>query len=204
LFIHIDSVYKHYATYTQNTMLTHKRHKPSCKIWIEYEGKPLLGKGGAQILEQIREEESISRAAEKLGMSYRYVWSYLQKTEKALGEPIVETHRGGKSGGGGARLTKVGESLLDEYRRVEGYLGDVLSDIEHWEAVGLKISARNRFKGKVLAVEKDAVTAKVKVEITAPAVVTALISREAVEELEIKVGDEVEAVVKATEVMIAK
>ena len=185
-------------------MLTHKKHKPSCKIWIEYQGKPVLGKGGAQILEQIEKEESISKAAEKLGMSYRYVWSYLQKIEKAIGEPVIETYRGGKSGGGGAKLTTLGKSLLDEYKRVEGYLGEVLSDAEYWEAVGLKISARNRLKGRVIAVEKEAVTAKVKVKITVPTVVTALISREAVEELDIKVGDGVEAVIKATEVMIAK
>jgi len=185
-------------------MLTQKKHKLSCKIWIEYKGKPVIGKGGAEILQQIKEERSISKAAEKLGMSYRYVWNYLQKIEKALGEPVVETYRGGKSGGGGAELTKLGKSLLEQYRRVEGYLGEVLSDEEYWEAVGLKISARNRLKGRVKAVEKDVVTAKIKVEITVPTVVTALISKEATEELNIKVGDEVEAVIKATEVMIAK
>jgi len=185
-------------------MFTHRKHKPSCKIWIEYRGKPVLGKGGAQILEQIEREESISKTAGKLGMSYRYVWSYLQKIEKALGEPIIETYRGGKSGGGGAKLTKLGKSLLEEYRRVEGYLGEVLSDEEYWEAVGLKISARNRLKGKVLAVEKEGLTAIIKVEVKVPSVVTALISREAAEDLEIKVGDKVEAVIKATEVMIAK
>jgi len=185
-------------------MLTHKKHKPSCKIWIEYQGKPVLGKGGAQILEQMEREESISKTAEKLGMSYRYVWSYLQKIEKTLGEPITETYRGGKSGGGGAKLTKLGKSLLEEYRLVEGYLGEVLSDLEYWEALGLKISARNRLKGKVSAVEKEGLTAKIKVEITVPTIVTALISREAAEDLDIKVGDEVEAVIKATEVMIAK
>lgn len=185
-------------------MITQKKHKPMCKIWIEYRGKPVLGKGGAQILEQIEREESISKTAEKLGMSYRYVWSYLQKIEKTLGEPVVETYRGGKSGGGGAQLTKLGKSLLDEYRCVEGYLGEVLSDEEYWEAVGLKISARNRLKGKVLAVEKEGLTAIIKVEVKVPSVVTALISREAAEDLEIKVGDEVEAVIKATEVMIAK
>lgn len=185
-------------------MLTSKKHKPSCKIWIEYKGKPLIGKGGAQILEQIEREESISKTAEKLGMSYRYVWSYLQKIEKTLGEPIIETYRGGKSGGGGAKLTKLGKSLLDEYRLVEGYLGEVLSDEESLEAVGLRISARNRLKGKVLAVEKEGLTAIIKVEVKVPSVVTALISWEAAEDLEIKVGDKVEAVIKATEVMIAK
>jgi molybdate transport system regulatory protein len=137
-------------------------------------------------------------------MSYRYVWSYLQRIEKAIGEPVVETFRGGKSGGGGARLTDLGESLLEEYRQLEGYLGEVLSDAKHREVMRLKISARNRLKGKVVAVEKDGLMGVVRVEITVPASVTALISKEAVEDLGIKVGDPVEAIVKATEVMIAK
>lgn len=181
-----------------------KKHKPSCKAWIEYDGKPVLGKGGAEILEQIAFEGSLMGAAEKLGMSYRYVWSYLQKTERAVGQEVVQTFKGGKSGGGGAKLTEFGRGLLDEYKRVERFLAEVLADAELWEGVGLKISARNRLKGRVVSVEKETVTAKVKVEIRGPVVVTALISREAVEDLDIKVGDAVEAVVKATEVMIAK
>ncbi|MEM2917655.1 MAG: TOBE domain-containing protein [Candidatus Bathyarchaeia archaeon] len=185
-------------------MQTNKRHKPSCKLWIEYKGKPVLGKGGAQILEQIKKKKSITKAAEKLGMSYRYVWNYLQKIEKTLEMPIIETYKGGKLGGGGAKLTKLGKELLEEYKRFEGYLSEVLSDEEGWEAVGLKISARNRLKGKVKEVEKGKVTAKVKIHIETPCIVTALISKEAVEDLNIKAGDTVEAVIKATEVMIAK
>ena len=110
-----------------------KKHKLSCKIWLEYEGKPLIGKGGAQILEQIEKEKSISKAAEKLGMSYRYVWSYLQRIKKALGEPVVETFRGGKSGGGGARLTRLGESLLEEYKHVEDRLIKALACVNRIE-----------------------------------------------------------------------
>jgi len=68
----------------------------------------------------------------------------------------------------------------------------------------VKISARNHLKGKVTSVEKNGIMALVKIKITEPALVTALVSREAVEDLKIKVGDEVEAVVKATEVMVAK
>jgi molybdate transport system regulatory protein len=185
-------------------MLTQKKHKPSFKIWLEHKGKPLLGKGGAEILEGIREEESISKAAQKLGMSYRYVWGYIQKMEKALRMPVLETFKGGKSGGGGARLTKSGESLLDEYERLERYLSEVLSNRVYWEVESLKISARNRLKGKVVSVEKDGITAKVKLEVTVPVVVTAVITKEALEDLNVKVGDTVEAIVKATEVMIAK
>jgi molybdate transport system regulatory protein len=100
-------------------MLTHEKRKPLCKVWIEYEGKPILGKGGAKILQAIKEEKSISKAAKKTGMSYRYVWNYLAKIEKTLKEPVVQTYRGGKAGGGGAKLTELGGSLLKDYKRVE-------------------------------------------------------------------------------------
>jgi len=185
-------------------MLTRDKNRPTAKIWLELKGEPLLGEGGAEILEAIKKEKSITRAAKRAGMSYRYVWNHLAKTEKALGEPIVTRFKGGKTGGGGAILNALGESLLREYRRVESYVGEILGDEEYWEAVGLKISARNRLKGIVKSVEKGDIVAKVKIEVTAPASVTALISSEAVEDLDIKKGDKVEAVVKATEVMIAK
>ena len=68
----------------------------------------------------------------------------------------------------------------------------------------MKISARNRLKGVVKSVEKGDIVSKVKMEITSPTIVTALISSEAVEDLNIRVGDKVEAVIKATEVMVAK
>jgi len=184
-------------------MLTQKKHKPTAKIWLEYEGEPLLGRGGADILEAIKKEKSISRAAKTIGMSYRYVWNYLARMEKVLDELIVDTFKGGKAGGG-AKLTMLGESLLKEYKRVKGYVGEILGDEEYWEAVGLKISARNRLRGVVKEVEKGIITAKVRMEIEAPVVVTAIISREAVEELDMKPGDKAEAVIKATEVMVAK
>jgi molybdate transport system regulatory protein len=83
-------------------------------------------------------------------------------------------------------------------------MGEILEDEEYWEAVGLKISARNQLEGTVQKVEKGIVTAKVKIKIEKPTVVTAIISKEAVEELNIKPGDKVNAVIKATEVMVAK
>ena len=103
-------------------MFTQKEHKPSGKIWIEHQGKPILGKGGSEILREIEAQQSLTKAAEELGMSYRYVWNYVQKIHKALGETVVETYKGGKTGGGGARLTNVGKALLDEYVRLEGCL----------------------------------------------------------------------------------
>lgn len=184
-------------------MVAQKKHKPSCKVWIECDGKPVLGKGGAEILEGIASEKSLSKAAQKLGMSYRYIWNYIQKAEKTLGEAIVETHKGGKTGGG-TQLTQLGQNLLTEYRQLESYLCEVLSAENMAQVKNVKLSARNSLKGKVIAVEKGVVTAKVKIEIQVPTTITAVITKEAAEDLDLKTGDEVQAFVKATEVMIGK
>jgi molybdate transport system regulatory protein len=185
-------------------MLTDTKHKVQCKVWLEYKGEPLLGKGGAKILETIKEVESISKAAIKVEMSYRYLWNYLAKLEKRLGEPVVNTFKGGSKGGGGATLTELGKKLLNEYHVAECYMSEIMGAKTYWEDIELKISARNQLKGTVQQVDKGIITAKVKIKIEAPAVITAIISKEAVEELEIKPGDTIAAVIKATEVMVAK
>jgi molybdenum-dependent DNA-binding transcriptional regulator ModE len=46
-------------------MLTNKKHNLSCKVWIDCGGKPVLGKDGAQILEGINSEKSLTNSAKK-------------------------------------------------------------------------------------------------------------------------------------------
>ncbi len=65
------------------------------------------------------------------------------------------------------------------------------------------LSARNQWKGKVKSVKSGTVMAEVVVDVNGLEVVAA-ITRGSVEHLKIKPGDEVIAVIKATEVMIAK
>jgi molybdopterin-binding protein len=68
----------------------------------------------------------------------------------------------------------------------------------------MKLSARNILPGKVVAVTKGATTAHVKVELAAGFTVMSSITNEAVDELELKVGDSVSAVIKSSDVMIGK
>ncbi len=68
----------------------------------------------------------------------------------------------------------------------------------------MPISARNRMAGAIKAIEKGEVASTVKIEISKPAVITAMITKEAAEELGLKEGDKVEAVIKATEIMVSK
>jgi len=72
------------------------KFKPSCKVWIEFNGKRVLGSGGAAILHRIDKARSISKAAKELGMSYRYVWNYLNEIKGILGEPVVDTFKEAK------------------------------------------------------------------------------------------------------------
>jgi molybdopterin-binding protein len=67
----------------------------------------------------------------------------------------------------------------------------------------MEISARNQLPGTVTRVVLGTVMAEVEVEIDA-ASVAAAITRSSVDRLDIKEGDRVKVVIKATEIMIAK
>jgi len=56
----------------------------------------------------------------------------------------------------------------------------------------------------VTQVRKGVITAQVKMRIETPATLTAVITREAVQEMRIKRGDDVLAVIKATSIMVSK
>ncbi|MEO5885677.1 MAG: TOBE domain-containing protein [Candidatus Limnocylindrales bacterium] len=92
---------------------------------------------------------------------------------------------------GGQRLIDIVEvsRLLDERRRASTDRPIVAQ------------SARNRFPGIVTRVERDGVAAVVEI-MAGPHRLVSLMTAEAVEELDLKIGDEAVGVVKATNVMV--
>jgi molybdopterin-binding protein len=66
------------------------------------------------------------------------------------------------------------------------------------------ISARNRFRGIVRSVEGEGLLAKVEIDVTEPARVVALITRESAEELGLRAGMSAAGVVKSTSVMVER
>jgi molybdate transport system regulatory protein len=77
-----------------------------------------IGPGKVALLEQIARTGSISAAGRALRMSYRRAWELVEDLNRHLGTPVVATAAGG-AGGGGARLTQAGESIVSEYRALE-------------------------------------------------------------------------------------
>ncbi|HUP32520.1 MAG TPA: helix-turn-helix transcriptional regulator [Gaiellaceae bacterium] len=66
------------------------------------------------------------------------------------------------------------------------------------------LSARNRFRGVVRSVEVDGLIARVEIDVTEPARVVAIVTRESVEELGLKAGMSAAGVVKATSVLVER
>ena len=66
----------------------------------------------------------------------------------------------------------------------------------------MKLSARNKFAGKVIEINEGAVNDVVKIELPKGQVVTSTITCEAVKELGLTIDKDVTAIVKATEVMV--
>lgn len=67
-----------------------------------------------------------------------------------------------------------------------------------------ELSARNRFRGVVRDVEVDGFLARIEIDVTEPARVVAIITREAAEELALKPGVAATAIVKSTSVMVER
>ena len=65
------------------------------------------------------------------------------------------------------------------------------------------LSARNQFKGVIKSVKTGNVMAEVVVAVGGVEIVS-VITRASAEQMSLRVGDEVAAVIKSTEVMIAK
>lgn len=66
----------------------------------------------------------------------------------------------------------------------------------------MKISARNRLKGKIVEVILGATTAHIRIDVGG-SVVTTAITNEAANELGLAVGQEAYAVIKVSDVMVA-
>lgn len=94
------------------------RFTPRYDVWLEIEGKRVIGSSEAKILEGIQRVGSFMAASKAVGVSYAHAWNLVDNMRKIIGRPIVEARKGGEYGGG-ASLTEAGLTLLSEYYELE-------------------------------------------------------------------------------------
>ena len=96
---------------------------------------------------------------------------------------------------------RVGRKWLFDRRELEAALGG--SARANAGGGGLDLSARNQLRGTILSLQMEGVMAEVRMRLGEQELVS-VITRGSAERLGLKVGDEVFAVIKSTEVMVAK
>jgi molybdopterin-binding protein len=82
-------------------------------------------------------------------------------------------------------------------------IGNIPSIPEEYSMTIKAINVRNQFKGVISAIVEGQVVSEIDVQ-TASGIVTSVITTRSVHDLELKIGSEVIAFVKSTEVSIAK
>jgi len=164
------------------------------------------------LLERIAASGSMTQAARDCGISYRSAWQMVERLNNRSEQPLVVRSAGGQHGGG-SRLTSEGRHLIALYRKAEKehqrfveLLGEGLDEFENYSRWirrwFMKTSVRNQLHGKVQVVSKGAVNTEVVIGIGGDDRITAMITNDGAEEMQITLGKEVTALVKESSVVL--
>ena len=165
------------------------------------------------LLASVGETNSISAAAKVVGLTYKAAWDAIDAMNNLSDQPLVQRSVGGK-GGGGTRLTAKGQQLVKTFRMVEDEntrfmdalntrVKNVDRDLGILGRLTMRTSARNHFAGKVSRIKTGSVNDEVQIKLTGGEKLVSIITHESLENLELKVGSAVVALVKASSVIVA-
>ena len=161
-----------------------------------------------RLLKEIHECGSINQAAKNANVSYKSAWDHLQAMHDISPKPLLTRNTGGKHGGG-TQLTPYAERLLQLYDLLE-QTQEKAFQILHDESIPLnsllsatarfspQSSARNQFFGKVKHIFDKQINCLIEIEIPAlPKPLYALITKKSAVRLQLVLGKEVMAMIKA-------
>ena len=182
------------------------------QLTLKGAGIGAVGRERIAMLEAAAQEGSITAAAKKLGLSYKAVWDGISAINNLVPRPVLIGRTGGV-GGGGAALTEEGRKLILAFRRLEEKLSrvsvalleegeDISPDLLLW-GIAMKTSARNAFRCTVREVRREAVNVEVVLGVTDGHALTAIITNDSADDLEIAPGRDVVALIKASFVTLA-
>ena len=177
-------------------------------------GEDFLGLNRIELLEKIALHGSITQAGKAQGISYKTAWEQVDALNNLAEQPLVTRSVGGK-GGGGTCLTEAGQEVVRRYRAIQteherflAALGEHLDEGEKFyqflRKVNMKVSARNLWAGKVVKLSRGAINTLVKLKLKGDDSLTAQVTNESVETLNLEAGREVFAMVKAPAIIIIK
>lgn len=166
------------------------------------------------LLAGLESSRSITAAARVAGLSYKAAWDAIESMNNLADTPLVETSVGGR-GGGGSRLTAHGREVLSTYRVVDAenqrFVEDMNARLGHASRgmrtlgrMAMRTSARNQWSGTVTRVQRGAVNDEISIRLSSGDRVTAVITHESAENLGLRPGREVVALVKASSILVGR
>ena len=182
------------------------------QIWITAGDESMGGHGRIRLLSRIAELGSISQAAKSMKMSYKAAWDAVNHMNNLAGEPLLHRTTGGK-GGGSTTLTERGQQLISNFQRIEQVhqrfleelsqdTGNIIDDLFVLKRLSMKTSARNQFFGQVKSIQVGAVNDAVEISIAGGHSIIATVTCESTQELGLKIGSEVFALIKASDIIL--
>jgi molybdate transport system regulatory protein len=176
-----------------------------------------LGDTRIRLLEAIDQHGSISQAAKHVPLSYKAAWDAVDAMNNLADQPLVERIAGGKHGGGTV-LTAHGRKVIALYRAVETEYqqaldrlmvqwaevdaGNVRSFQQLLRRMAMRTSARNQFVCTIVGLRDGDVDYEVYLRVDAHHELVAVVTRDSAEQLELSIGTEVVALVKASAVLL--
>ena len=110
--------------------------EPKLIFRLQFEPEGRIGRGKIELLSHIKETGSISAGGRAMDMSYRRAWLLVDEMNRMFRQPVVESQRGGKQGGG-AVLTPFGEALIAHYHAMEEKARVALAEEIGWLVANL-------------------------------------------------------------------
>jgi molybdate transport system regulatory protein len=154
------------------------------------------------LLAHIAEQGSITKAAKSAGLSYKAAWDAIDELNNLTEKPLVERSVGGR-GGGGAKLSEEGERVLRLYQRLQALQAELLSSAEETSDLALlsrlmlRTSARNQLHGRVERVTRHGRNDLIVLQLAGGLSIQAQITHDSTERLDLEVGTDVFALIKA-------
>lgn len=183
------------------------------QLWFNRGETGYLGGKRIELLQQIDATGSITRAAKAVNLSYKAAWDAVDAMNNLSERPLV-TRAAGGAGGGGTRLTEFGREMLHVWQRMqheyERFLAQVAVGVQGFDdidrllkAIAMKTSARNQFRGRITRVEKGAVNGSLQLDIGEGQTITATLTNDSIDELQLEPGKTAMALIKASFVLLS-
>lgn len=193
------------------------QHRLRGKLEVDTEFGTFLGDTRIRLLEAIEKHGSITQAAKAVPLSYKAAWDAIDAMNNLAEQPLVIRSTGGRNGGGTA-LTDYGRKVVALYRALEAEYqaaldrlaatmndetsGDFNQFRQLLKRMSMKTSARNQFAGTVVGLREGDVDFEVRLKLDADNELVAIITRESAENLGLRIGSEVNALVKSSSVLL--